>query len=79
MFEVKIPKMGMSTVEVDLVAWHVKVGDRVQKGTPLADVETEKASDTIESPVDGVVAEIIVAAGGVTEAGQTICIIQTEG
>lgn len=75
---VLIPKMGMSTVEVDLVAWHVKVGDRVVPGDELAEVESEKANYTIESELAGTVSEICVEAGETVDVGTTICIIDTD-
>ena len=49
MHKVVIPKMGMSTVEVDLIQWHVNVGDEVSVGDSIATVESEKANFTIES------------------------------
>ena len=76
MFEVKIPKMGQSTVEVDLTAWLVKQGERVEKGAPLAEVESEKVTLEIESEVAGVVDELLVQAGDVTEVGAVICRIR---
>lgn len=76
MYEVKIPKMGMSTVEADLVKWHVSVGDIVQKGDALADVESEKTVVTIDAEIGGTVVEILVLAGQPTEVGTTICRIE---
>ena len=73
MIDIIIPKMGMSTVDVDVVAWHVAEGDRVEVGSPLADIESEKASTTIESHVAGVVAEICVTAGQISEVGSILC------
>ncbi len=77
--DVKIPKLGMSTVEVDLVSWLVGVGDEVAKGAALAEVESEKAVVTIEAEVAGTVAEILVPAGQTTAAGVTIARIRETG
>lgn len=74
-----IPKMGMSTVEVDLVNWFVKAGDTVHAGDPVAEVESEKASFTIESEVSGRVKEIFVEANATVDVGTTICSIETDG
>ncbi len=79
MFEVRLPKMGMSTVEVDVLTWHVRPGDRVEKGTPLADVQSEKVDVVIESEVEGIMAEIVVLAGEVATAGAVLCRIQETG
>ena len=73
MIEMKIPKMGMSTVEVDVMKWHVAVGDKVQPGQLLVEIESEKATMEMESEVAGTVAEILVQAGDVTEVGTVVC------
>lgn len=70
--------MGQSTVEVDLTAWRVKAGDRVEAGTVLADVESEKVTLEIEAPVAGTVEELLVGENEVTEVGVVICRIRTE-
>lgn len=74
--KVKIPKMGMTTEEVDLVAWHVAVGDRVAPGQALADIESEKATVTIESEIDGTVTALLVSQGEPTTVGSVICSIE---
>ena len=73
MRDVVIPKMGMSSVEVDIVEWHVAVGDAVEQGTPLVDVESEKAILTIEAEEPGVVAEILLEEGSEAAVGDVIC------
>jgi pyruvate dehydrogenase E2 component (dihydrolipoamide acetyltransferase) len=70
--------MGMSTVEVDLVNWFVKVGDRVNIGDPIAEVESEKANFTIEAEVAGTVIELVVELYATVDVGTAICIIETE-
>ncbi|RWL38991.1 MAG: hypothetical protein EOR73_32335 [Mesorhizobium sp.] len=78
MFEVRIPKMGASTVEVDLTKWYVSVGTSVVPGQILAEVESEKTNIEIEAETAGVVAEILVDEGSATEVGIVICRINTE-
>lgn len=73
MRDVVIPKMGMSSVEVDVLEWHVAVGDTVERGTPLVDVESEKAVLTIEADESGTVAEIVKGAGSEAAVGDVIC------
>lgn len=76
MQDVIIPKVGMASTEVDVVAWHVGVGDEVGAGTELADIESEKATIRIESPCAGVVAEILVPAGATVAPGTVLCRIR---
>lgn len=70
--DVTMPKWGMSMQEGLLSEWLVAVGDTVTEGQPLATVETEKVDAEIESPGDGVVAEILVEAGVEVEVGTVI-------
>ena len=65
---IKVPDVGEGVAEVELVAWHVQVGDRVAEDQALADVMTDKASVEIPSPVAGRVQ----ALGG--EVGQTMAV-----
>jgi pyruvate dehydrogenase E2 component (dihydrolipoamide acetyltransferase) len=51
--ELFIPKLGQTVDEVTIVDWLVEDGARVEFGTPLLDVETDKAVFPIESPVNG--------------------------
>ncbi len=50
---IKMPDIGEGIAEVEVVAWHVKLGDEVQEDQALADVMTDKAAVEIPSPVKG--------------------------
>jgi pyruvate/2-oxoglutarate dehydrogenase complex dihydrolipoamide acyltransferase (E2) component len=78
MTDVHIPKMGMSTVEVDIAAILVAVGDRVQVGEALVEIEGEKATFAIEAEVAGVVAEILVEEGDEAKVGDIVLRIAQE-
>ena len=52
---IKMPDIGEGIAEVELVAWHVKVGDIVAEDQILADVMTDKATVEIPSHVAGTV------------------------
>ena len=76
MKQVHIPKMGMSTMEVDIVAIHVGPGSRVRVGDPLIDIEGDKASFTIEAELAGVVLEVLVEEGAVGNVGDIVMHIE---
>lgn len=61
--EVTLPKWGLTMEEATLVDWLVSEGDTVSEGQALANVETDKVTNELESPVSGVVKKIHVAAG----------------
>ena len=50
---------GMNTSKVSVVRWLKRVGDRIQKGEPVVELETEKVSYELDSPVDGVLLKIL--------------------
>jgi 2-oxoisovalerate dehydrogenase E2 component (dihydrolipoyl transacylase) len=76
--KIVVPKMGMSTVEVDVTSLFVKVGQQVQIGDPVAEVESEKANFTIESEFAGKVVEVLIQVNDTIEVGDAICVIETE-
>jgi pyruvate dehydrogenase E2 component (dihydrolipoyllysine-residue acetyltransferase) len=70
--DVHIPKMGMSTVEVDVIAVRVGVGDAVEPSTILIEVESEKTNFEVEAGHAGTVRELLVAEGDVANVGDVI-------
>ena len=78
MHDLTIPKMGMDTTEVEILKWIVKVGDKVKKGDPVAEIEFEKATTEIESEVSGVIEEILFKEGDIVDVGSVICRIKDE-
>jgi len=65
---IRVPDLGEGIAEVELVVWHVAVGDAIVEDQGLADVMTDKASVEIPSPVAGKV----LALGG--EVGQMLAV-----
>lgn len=76
---IKMPDIGEGIAEVELVMWHVKVGDAVSEDMVLADVMTDKATIEIPSPVHGTVAMLGGAAGQVMAVGSDLIHIEVEG
>ena len=76
--EIRIPKLGMATVEVDVVKWYVRVGDVVERGTPLAELESEKTAMVVESDISGLVVEILTPEGTIANVGDVLCTIRKD-
>lgn len=68
--------MGMS--EGTVTTWFKKVGDQVAEDEPLAEVEAEKVTETLEAPETGTLTEILVGEGDTVEVRTTLAIIETE-
>ncbi|MEA3016002.1 MAG: hypothetical protein QOI38_724, partial [Sphingomonadales bacterium] len=78
-FEFKLPDIGEGIAEAEIVAWHVKVGDRVEEDQQLADMMTDKATVEMESPVAGTVLEVAGEVGDQIPIGSVLVVIETEG
>lgn len=71
-----MPKYGPNMLEGVLVRWLKRVGDRVEKETELAEIETEKVTAVVQVPQSGVLAEILVAEGDEVPVGAPIARIE---
>ncbi|MGE6917934.1 dihydrolipoamide acetyltransferase family protein [Achromobacter kerstersii] len=76
---IKMPDIGEGIAEVELVGWHVKVGDTVAEDQPLADVMTDKATVEIPSPVVGKVVALGGDVGQVMAVGGELIRLEVEG
>jgi pyruvate dehydrogenase E2 component (dihydrolipoamide acetyltransferase) len=61
--EFRLPQLADSVTSVRLSLWLKQVGDRVETGEPIVEVETDKTNVELEAPVSGVMQAIHVAAG----------------
>jgi pyruvate dehydrogenase E2 component (dihydrolipoamide acetyltransferase) len=78
-FSVVMPALEMAQETGKLIAWRKKEGDRVTKGEPLLEIETDKAVMEIDAPADGLLAAISAQAGADVPVGQTIAWIVAPG
>jgi pyruvate dehydrogenase E2 component (dihydrolipoyllysine-residue acetyltransferase) len=76
---VVMPALEMAQETGKLIAWLKKEGDRVSKGEPLLEIETDKAIMEIESPGEGVLGGVKAEAGAEIPVGQTIAWILRPG
>lgn len=60
LLDIFLPKVGMSTVDMDILAVLVHVGEDVRSGQPLLTVSTDKVDFDVESPHSGRVHEVLV-------------------
>ncbi|MEP7284496.1 MAG: dihydrolipoamide acetyltransferase family protein [Chloroflexota bacterium] len=74
--DVVLPNLGFGMEEGRLISWLKKSGDRVRKGEPIAEIESDKATVELESVVDGVIAEIMVAPDTVVPVNTVLARIQ---
>jgi 2-oxoisovalerate dehydrogenase E2 component (dihydrolipoyl transacylase) len=78
-YEFKLPDIGEGIAEAEIVAWHVKVGDRIEEDQQIADMMTDKATVEMESPVAGIVKELAGEVGDQVAIGSVLAVIETDG
>ena len=78
-FSVVMPALEMAQETGKLLAWRKKEGERVSKGEPLAEIETDKAVVELEAPADGILAGIKATEGADVPVGRTIAWIVAPG
>ena len=78
MTDVMVPSLGESVTEATVSTWFKKPGDVVKVDEMLCELETDKVSVEVPSPVAGVLAEIIAPEGTTVPAGARLAIV-TEG
>jgi len=74
-----MPKLSDTMTEGTLISWSVKVGDEIEIGDVIAEIETDKASMEMEAFDEGVLTEILVEAGQKVPVGTALGILAEEG
>lgn len=74
-----MPKMGESVQEGTVIAWKVKVGDRVEKDQILLEIATDKVDTEVPSPASGILTEILVGPDQTVAVGSVIARIGGSG
>ncbi len=68
-----MPKAGVAMEEGTVIQWHKAIGDQVQEGEPLLEIETDKVSMEIEAESSGYLISIL------RHAGETVPVVETIG
>jgi pyruvate dehydrogenase E2 component (dihydrolipoamide acetyltransferase) len=76
-FEFKLPDIGEGVTEGEVVAWHVKEGDRVAEDQVMVEVMTDKATVTIGAPRAGKIEKLHAAVGAVIQVGDVLVVISS--
>ncbi|MBY0525953.1 MAG: 2-oxo acid dehydrogenase subunit E2 [Gemmataceae bacterium] len=74
--EIKLPELGENIEAGDVLSIRVEPGATVAKGQTLLEIEAEKSTVEVPSPLDGKVTEIRVKKGDRVDVGQTVCLIE---
>ena len=76
---INMPKLGFDMAEGTLIRWVKQVGENINKGDVLAEIETDKATVEVESPASGVVLQHMVDQGSVVPVNAPIAVVGNAG
>lgn len=76
MTSVYLPSVGMGISEATIVKWLKSVGDRVESGEAIAEIETAKSTVEVEAPVGGTLSAIHFGEDSEVEIGVEIATIE---
>jgi dipeptidyl aminopeptidase/acylaminoacyl peptidase len=77
--ELIMPKWGLSMEEGLIAQWLKQEGEPVARGEPVVEVETEKMTNVVEAPADGVLARILYPEGSTVAVTRVIALIAAPG
>jgi pyruvate/2-oxoglutarate dehydrogenase complex dihydrolipoamide acyltransferase (E2) component len=73
---VQMPRYAPDAVDGRITTWLKGVGDPVERGEPIAEIETDKATLDLEAMVSGVLVEIVHPEGAEVAIGETIAYVE---
>ncbi|WP_346235779.1 2-oxoglutarate dehydrogenase complex dihydrolipoyllysine-residue succinyltransferase [Lysinibacillus telephonicus] len=76
MAEIKVPELAESITEGTIAQWVKKVGDRVEKGEFIVELETDKVNAEIISEEAGVLTQVLAEEGDTVLVGQVIAVVE---
>lgn len=77
-FELIMPKLGESIIEVTILKWSKNIGDQVNADETVLEIATDKVDSEVPSPVSGVLSEIFYNVDDVVPIGTVVAHILTD-
>src|SRR6266849_1952836 len=74
--EIKLPELGENLSGGDVLEVKIAPGDEVSQGQPLVEIEAEKSTVEVPSPLAGRVTKVLVKKGDSVQVGQAFCLIE---
>ena len=74
-----MPKLGLNMTEGHIVSWLAKEGAQVKAGQPIIEIETDKATNEVEAPANGIIGKILHKEGEDVPCNGILAVILAEG
>jgi pyruvate/2-oxoglutarate dehydrogenase complex dihydrolipoamide acyltransferase (E2) component len=75
----RLPDLGASTGEAEVVVWLKAVGDAVTAGEPVLEVQSDKANVEVEASASGTLARVLAEEGQILKPGDPLAVIAAPG
>ncbi|MFD0772293.1 2-oxoglutarate dehydrogenase complex dihydrolipoyllysine-residue succinyltransferase [Bacillus sp. CGMCC 1.60114] len=79
MIEIKVPELAESITEGTISQWLINVGDKVEKGASVVELETDKVNVEIIAEDSGIVSQLLGEPGDTVEIGDIIAVLDANG
>ena len=71
----RLPDLGASTGEAEVVVWLKAVGESITMGEPVLEVQSDKANVEVESTISGTLARVLAEEGQILKPGDALAVI----
>ena len=71
----RLPDLGASTGEAEMVVWLKAVGESITVGEPVLEVQSDKANVEVEATLSGTLARVLVEEGQILKPGDPLAVI----
>jgi pyruvate dehydrogenase E2 component (dihydrolipoamide acetyltransferase) len=76
--DVTMPNLGYDMEEGKISNWLKSAGDRVERGEPIAEIETDKTTVEMEAMASGTLVEIVHSEGSTVAVGDVIAYLESD-
>lgn len=71
----RLPDLGASTGEAEVVVWLKAVGDTVTEGEPVLEVQSDKANIEVVASASGILARVLADEGQILKSGDALAVV----
>lgn len=71
----RLPDLGASTGEAEVVVWLKAVGETVTAGEPVLEVQSDKANIEVVASASGVIARVLADEGQILKSGDALAVV----
>src|ERR1700742_3923542 len=75
----RLPDLGASTGEAEVVVWLKAVGESITLGEPLLEVQSDKANVEVQATLSGTLARVLASVGQILKPGDPLAVIAEPG